>query len=50
MWPIVTIMHPPHRKNVFPPVANPIEQGCELEMVNKLSAIHELKETVTGYL
>jgi len=21
-------MHPPHKKNVFPPVANPIEQGC----------------------
>lgn len=24
-------MHPPHKKNVFPPVANPIEQGYIVE-------------------
>lgn len=43
-------MHPPHKKNVFPPVANPIEQGCELEMENKLSATHELEDMITEYL
>jgi hypothetical protein len=24
-----TIIQPPHKKKVFPPVANPIEQGCK---------------------
>lgn len=28
-WKLLTIMQPPHRKNVFPPVTNPVEHGCK---------------------
>ena len=33
-------MHPPHKKNVVPPVANPIEQGCK-----EKNAIYEAQLT-----
>ena len=32
-----------HIKNVFPPVANLIEQGCQSEREDKLSTMHDLK-------
>jgi hypothetical protein len=28
-------MQPPHKKKVFPPVANPIEQGCNMVFISK---------------
>ena len=33
-----------HIKNFFPPVAKPIEQGCQSEREGKLSAMHDLKD------
>ena len=33
-----------HIKNVFPPVANLIEQGCQSEREDKLSTMHDLKD------
>lgn len=32
---LLAIMHPPHKKNVFPPVANPIEQGCGTKITDR---------------
>ena len=46
---LITIMHPPHKKNVFPPVANPIEQGCQSEREDKLSAMYDLKDLLLKY-
>ena len=36
-------MHPPHKKNVLPPVANPIEQGCKREHANISSNMGEIE-------
>lgn len=49
---MLTIMHPPHRKNVFPPVANPIEQGWKFRWIFSLQKIlkeeTETKQQVKG--
>lgn len=34
---LLAIIHPPHKKNVFPPVAKPIEQGCKSEKTKKIN-------------
>ena len=31
----LTIIQPPHKKKVLPPVANPIEQGCNMTIFSK---------------
>lgn len=49
-------MQPPHRKNVFPPVAKPIEQGCKQNIFQifmdwrTILEINWIKSITTGQL